>query len=222
MAPAFVRLGREAKKRPTMITSARKKPAPESMAKTGLTWALVPLVVRGRVAATRGSLVPMAAMVVDVVEVVATVLGGSVTRGSVTRGTDTTVLVTGGLVVGVTRVVVGTDRTVVGGVVVPRVVVERRWVLIWAKAAGILCEKGPAIPSVNTAMTPRVRATLITLATKRAMTPVCSLPRPGCRTGRGHCQAGTGGRTITSAGNSSEGSAGTGSRARLDSITSCQ
>ena len=220
----MVRLGRVATKRPTMITRTRKNPIPERSANTGLTCPLVPLVVRGRVAATCGSLFPMAAMVVDVVDVVATVLGGRVTRGNVTRGNVTTGLVVGGVVFGVTRVVVGgTDRTVVGGAAVPMVVVEPWWALACADAALVLGEKGPAIPNVNTAMTARAMAALTTLATKRAMTPVCSLSPRRCRTGRVHRQEeGTGGRKITSAGNKRDGSAGSGSRARLDSIRRCQ
>jgi hypothetical protein len=164
------------------MTRARKNPAPESIANNGLTCPLVPLVVKGRVAGGGGSLLPMAAIVVEVVDVVATVRGGRVTNGKVTAGRVTGDLVTGDLVVvDVARCVVGVDCPVVGGVDIPTVVVEPwRWACVTA-AAG-LRENGPAIPKVRSVATASARKALTAFTTLPAMAPVCSLPRRECRT----------------------------------------
>jgi hypothetical protein len=52
---------------------ATKKPAPDSAAKTGLTWALCTLVLSGSVEGGTGIRLPIPAMVVEVVVVVGTV-----------------------------------------------------------------------------------------------------------------------------------------------------
>lgn len=49
------------------ISRATRKPTPERIANTGLTWALLPFSARGRVAGAAGSCPPIGAMVVEVV-----------------------------------------------------------------------------------------------------------------------------------------------------------
>jgi tryptophan synthase alpha subunit len=64
-----------------MMTKATRKPAPDSAAKTGLTWALWDFVLNGSVDGVTGRRLPMAAMVVEVVVVVRKVTVGPVYTG---------------------------------------------------------------------------------------------------------------------------------------------
>jgi hypothetical protein len=59
-----------------MMTTATKKPAPESAANTGLTWALVPLVVSGTVDGAGDRRPPIPTMVAEVGAVSSGVDGG--------------------------------------------------------------------------------------------------------------------------------------------------
>jgi hypothetical protein len=63
--------------RPEAMRRTTKKPAPERMANTGLTWALVPRVVKGTVDGADGKRLPSGAMVVDVVGAVGVVSTGA-------------------------------------------------------------------------------------------------------------------------------------------------
>ena len=73
LRPGLVRM-----KRPAMMRKATKKPAPESAANTGLTWALWVFVRSGRVDGGTGIRPPIGAMVVDVVVVVGAGVVGTV------------------------------------------------------------------------------------------------------------------------------------------------
>jgi hypothetical protein len=185
-----------------MTTRATKNPIPDSHAYRGLTWALLPLVVSGSVTGAGGSRPPIAAMVVEVVEVEGAV--GAGTRGRTDpglgrRGTVPGTVVPGELTVGVVLevggaveggAVEGGGAGVVGGLVdggeVDGEVVTLAvgWVRPGNAAAADPAPAATRATEVRRAR-PEKATTVLTTSPGRRLTPtVWRLPVPECRTGR--------------------------------------